>query len=152
MPEPSREDVETRELWCELTESELLARGDSMAECELKIEQLKLKRGTIADAIKAQRAERRKLAGVIDAGKEQRDVRCVWIERFEQNCYELIRQDTGALVDTRAMTASDRQRGLGFADDEELGPEGEDGSEGVEEREDTPIRKNVDAEPKLLDA
>lgn len=140
---PEREDVETRELSCELTEAELLTRGDAMADCELKIEQLKLKRSVIADQIKAQRAERRKLAGVIDAGKEQRDVRCVWIEKFEQNCFELVRQDTGAVVDTRAMTAADRQGSMGFDDDAE-GPIGEDDElpEG-----DPPARRNVDPDP-----
>lgn len=106
---PDREDVETRELQCTLTESELLARGAALAEAELQIERLKLKRADVSAEIKAQRELRRELAGVIDTGTERRDVRCVWIEDFSKNCFRLIRQDTGEEVDTRAMTADDRQ-------------------------------------------
>lgn len=121
-------ETETRELPCELTEAELLARGDAMAEAELRIEQLELERGQVSDAIKAQRAVRRKLAGVIDSGREQRDVRCVWIAHFTRNCRELVRQDTGEVIDTRVMTAEDRQEGLDFE------PE-------------RPVRRHVDPEP-----
>jgi hypothetical protein len=116
MPE---QDIEVRELPCELTQTELLARGDAMADAELEIERYKLERSAVADKIKAKRAERRKLAGVIDSGIEQRDVRCVWIEDFAHNCFRLIRQDTGGEVDTCAMTADDRQEGLGFNVDED---------------------------------
>lgn len=124
MPEP---DSENRELLCELTQAELLNRGDAMADAELHIERLKAQRSEVADRIKAERATRRKLAGIIDAGKEFRQVRCAWIERFENNCFELVRQDTGAVVDTRAMTAADRQETIDLGgDDEELGPEGDD--------------------------
>jgi hypothetical protein len=115
MPE---QDIETRELPCELNQTELLARGDAMADAELEIERYKLERSAVADKIKAKRAERRKLAGVVDTGVEQRDVRCVWIEDFAHNCYRLIRQDTGAEVDTRAMTAHDRQEGLFNVDED----------------------------------
>lgn len=109
MPEP---ETETRELPCQLTKPELLERGDAMADAELRIEQLKLKRGEVSDAIKAERLLRRKIAGVIDTGIERRDVRCVWIEDFTHNVAQLIRQDTGECVDTRALTAADRQRDL----------------------------------------
>lgn len=109
MPE---QESETRELACELTQSELLARGDAMADAELRIERLKLQRGEVSDKIKAERALRRKLAGAIDTGIEHREVRCVWIEDFAHNCFQLVRQDTGEVVDTRAMTAADRQEDM----------------------------------------
>ena len=109
MPEP---DIEVRELSCKLTEAELLLRGDEMADAELRIEQLKLERSGVSESIKHQRELRRKLAGAIDAGKELRDVRCAWIEDFVHNCYHLVRQDTGEVIDTRAMTGDDRQEAL----------------------------------------
>lgn len=105
-------DIEVRELSCTLTEAERIARGEAMADAELRIEQLKLERSGVSESIKHQREQRRKLAGVIDSGVEKRDVRCVWIEDFAHNCYHLIRQDTGEEVDTRAMTADDRQEAL----------------------------------------
>lgn len=109
MPEP---ESETRELPCALTADELRTRGDAMADAELAVERLKFKRGEISDAIKAQRQLRRKLAGVIDTGIEHRDVLCVWREDFVHNCFQLVRQDTFDVVDTRAMTAADRQEDM----------------------------------------
>lgn len=106
------QESETRELMCELTAAELLQRGDAMADAELRIEQLKEKRGELGELIKADRTLRRKLAGAIDSGKERRDVHCVWIEDYVHSCARLIRQDTGECVDTRALTAADRQRGM----------------------------------------
>jgi len=109
MPSP---DIEVRELSCTLTESELLARGEAMADAELQEEQLKAERAAVSEQIKDQQVLRRKLAGVIDSGTEKRDVRCAWIEDFAQNCFHLVRQDTGEVIDTRAMTADDRQEAL----------------------------------------
>jgi hypothetical protein len=167
---PGQPESETRELLCELNTTELLQRGETMADAELRIEQWQLKRGTIGDKIKAERALRRKLAGIIDTGTEMRDVRCVWIEKFEQNCFELVRQDTGAVIDTRAMTAKDRQVDLlGAAEEvdptdelegDDEGDEG-DGDDDPEEADpddleagddDPPARKHLDTEPEHLDA
>jgi hypothetical protein len=107
-------EVEQRELSVELTEAELRERGDRMAEAELQIETLKGERRELNAAIKAQVDLRAKLAHTIDSGVEARDVRCKWIEDFDKNCWRLVRQDNGATVDTRAMTAADRQGQLGL--------------------------------------
>ncbi len=105
---------EQRELMCKLTEAELLQRGETMAEAELEIAKLKEERkginGTIADLS----ATRNKLAKVIEDGEELRAVDCTWIEDIKQNVHNLIRQDTGELVTSRAMTAADHQLGLGL--------------------------------------
>jgi hypothetical protein len=44
-------------------------------------------------------------------------VECKWIEEIKQNCFKLIRQDTGEQIDTRPMSGGDRQVGLGFDGD-----------------------------------
>jgi cobalamin biosynthesis protein CobT len=95
-----------------------------MADAELRIEELELERSGVSESIKHQRELRRKLAGVIDSGTEKRDVRCAWIEDFAQNCFHLVRQDTGEVIDTRAMTAGDRQEAL--FDGEPKQPAGEE--------------------------
>jgi hypothetical protein len=140
MPEP---EIETRELSCELNQAELLARGDAMADAELRIEQLKLERGAVTDQIKNEQILRRKLAGVIDSGNELRQVRCVWVEDFPKNCFRLIRQDTGAEVDQRAMSAADRQEDM--FDDQDEGELNEDDEE-------RPLRKHLDPEPETVTA
>jgi hypothetical protein len=102
-------DIEVRELPCELTEAELLQRGDAMAECEMCVDKLKDKRSKISKKIGEKRKERFELAEVIERGEEQREVRCVWIEDFTHNVKRLIRQDTGEEVEQTTMTAAERQ-------------------------------------------
>jgi hypothetical protein len=101
-----------RELPCKLTESELLVRGNTMADCELKIDVLKGQRSGVNAEIRKEVRERNKLAHTIEAGVELRTVLCKWIGDYKQNVWHLIRQDTGDEVETRAMTAADRQTGL----------------------------------------
>lgn len=142
------DDIEVRELSCQLTEGERLARGAAMADAELRIEELELERSGVSESIKHQRELRRKLAGVIDTGTEKRDVRCAWIEDFAQNCFHLVRQDTGEVIDTRAMTGDDRQEALFDGkskqptgeetvdlDDEEPGDDEPDDEEGEDDDE-----------------
>ena len=113
---PGQPESETRELPCELTATDLLRAGDAMAKCELAIEGLeenrKLANERAKKRVQTQVDRRNELAHMIATGTEVRDVRCVWIEDFAHNVHRLIRQDTGDEVDTRAMTAADRQTDL----------------------------------------
>jgi chromosome segregation ATPase len=102
-------DTETRELPCELTDAELLQRGDAMAECEMAIDKLKDKRSKLSKKIGEKRKERFELAEVIESGEEPRDVQCKWIEDFTHNLKRLIRQDTGKEVEQATMSAAERQ-------------------------------------------
>ena len=107
---------EQRELECQLTAAEFEDRSTKMSEAELLIEQLKDKRrglnGQIADAS----AERGRLAHIIDTRREMRAVDCAWVDDYAHNVKRLIRQDTGAEVDTRPMTAADLQGTLSLGD------------------------------------
>lgn len=107
----------SRELSCKLTEEELLERGDRMAAAELAIEVLKGKRKLQNAEISAQVELRAELAHTIESGVEDRDVKCKWIGNFTTNQWALIRQDTGEEVESRAMTAQDRQAGFPFEGD-----------------------------------
>jgi hypothetical protein len=113
---------EQRMLTCKLTDAELLERGDQMAAAELKIDVYKITRKEVSAQISAQSLLRGKLAAVIDAGKEERAIDCTWIEDFAQNCYRLVRQDTGEQVDTRPMVAADRQASLAIVPERETPP------------------------------
>lgn len=111
-PRNAAREVEQRELICKLTDPEFQDRSDKMAAAELAIEKLKEQRkginGQIADAA----AERARLAHIIDHREEARMVACEWQDDFQRNVKRLVRPDTGAEVDTRPMTAADRQVGL----------------------------------------
>ena len=106
-----------RELMVKLTDDELNIRGESMAEAELKIERLKLDRKRVNALISEQVDLRNKHAHVIDTGEESRTVICKWIAVDKENRWSLVRQDTGAEVETKAMTAADRQQPIDFAVD-----------------------------------
>lgn len=112
----STRKTEERELQVKLTEKELLARGDEMADCELAIETLKIERLQLNKRIKAHIDQRGKLGHVIDSGAEGRTVKCEWRPDFAKNVFRLVRTDTGEEVDTRAMTGTDRQGSLNVID------------------------------------
>jgi len=101
-------DTEVRPLPVKLTEPELVKRGDEMASCELKIEELKASRSAINGEISGEVKRRAELAHVIDSGVETREVRCEWQPDFAKNVFRLVRLDLGATIDTRAMSADDR--------------------------------------------
>lgn len=101
-------EIEVRPLTVKLTEPELLKRGDEMANCELEIEQFKVDRADVNDRIKVAVKRRAELAHVIEAGEEDREVKCEWVEDFQKNCFRLVRLDTSESVDTKPMQAADR--------------------------------------------
>ncbi len=113
----SAPEREQRECKCKLTGSEMLLRGEQMADAELEIDRLKESRKGINGQIAVLSDTRGKLAQVIEDGEEDRMVDCAWIEDVSQNVFKLVRQDTGTQIDTRAMTASDYQTGLPLEDD-----------------------------------
>jgi hypothetical protein len=102
-------DEETRELPVKLTNGELLQRGESLAIAELTASRLGEARARITADIKAQSEQRARLAAVIEAGCEARPVRCVWRPDFELGHLELVRGDTGEVVEQAPLTAQDRQ-------------------------------------------
>lgn len=101
--------TETRQLPVQLTEAELLTRGEAMSKAELRIEALKAERSDLTKLIGIEVKARAELAHAIDCGTEERPVRCAWVEDWSANAVNLVRQDTGEIVDMRPMSALDRQ-------------------------------------------
>lgn len=135
-----------RELTCKLTEQELLERGDRMAEAELMIEGLKAKRKEVNAQIGQQVERRALLAHVIESGEEKRTVMCKWISDFASNAWRLVRQDNGAEVETKPMTAGDRQADLGLDAAEEVADEDDDDGSSADEDDDADVL--VDDKPR----
>lgn len=100
---------EKRMLHVQLTEAELLTRGEAMSKAELRIEALKEERSDLTKLIGVEVKARAELAHTIERGSEERSVRCAWIEDWSANAMNLVRQDTGETVDMRPMSALDRQ-------------------------------------------
>lgn len=110
----SKTEVETvvvRELQCQLTEAELLERGESMAKCESTIEELKAERRRLNASIRDESNRRADLGKIIEAKTETRDVSCEWRPDYEAKVYELFRldDDDAAPVEHRELPEADMQ-------------------------------------------
>lgn len=104
--------TELRTCPVKLTEPERLARGHEMAQCEVDIEALKGDRATTGRSIREQEKRRNELGHMLEVGTEPRELACTWVPDYQKNVFNLTRPDTGEVVDTRAMTAADRQADL----------------------------------------
>ena len=110
-------EVVKRDLPVELNAAEKLDFGEKMADAELSIAALKKEMEPLKAAVKDHAAERARLAECIDSGTEERQVNCKWIETIEENVTRLIRQDTGDVVEERALSAEEREQSLDFGGD-----------------------------------
>ena len=105
--------METATLPCRLSNDEVRERGEKVAELHRQRDALEIKRKETVDLIKAQVNE---IDGQIVAlcteiiGKaEWRSVEVKREKDFKRNVEELIRVDTGEVVQTRALTPEERQ-------------------------------------------
>lgn len=117
----------TRKLPVKLTNDEVRMKGKRMAVLQGEIQQLgEEKKEIVSDftsKINGRTTEILKLTREINEGAEYRQVEIVerkdWIEREVQ----VIRQDTGEVVDARPMTPAELQRPIPFgsrADDDDI--------------------------------
>jgi hypothetical protein len=112
----ARVETEKRRCQIKLTLAERDKRGDEMADCEIKIEELKGERSELARQVKTYEKRRNELGHALEAGTEERELQCSWVPDFKQNAFLLTRPDTQEVIDTRPMTATDRQTDLPGAD------------------------------------
>ena len=96
-----------------LTTEEKINFGRHLAQLYADYQQVEVAKKEAAESFKHQldRLDGRisYLAGVVRAGEEPRDVECVWRCLFETNSKELIRTDTGEVIETKAIEAAERQ-------------------------------------------
>ena len=88
-----------------LTEAERVARGDEMADCEVKIEALKAEQSELARQVKTHAKRRNELGHSLDTGTEQRELLCTWEPDYPHSVFKLTRPDSGEVIDTRPMSA-----------------------------------------------
>lgn len=115
--------MEIRNLPVKLTESETLARGEELARVvdEYKREEAAEKaRAKLArEGLVAKRQRMETLAQAVETRTEHRDVQCTWTYAHATLTAKLRRVDTGAEVESRAMSFEERQERLpGMGDDD----------------------------------
>jgi hypothetical protein len=108
------ETVVVRELECQLTDAELLERGEAMAACETQVDELKAERRRLNASIREQSDKRADLAKIIESKTETRDVSCEWRPDYDNKRYELFRLDNpdAAPIEHREMPDADLQMRL----------------------------------------
>ena len=110
-----------RELPVKLTDKEKLDKGVEMAEVEMEIADLVVKRQSLNAKILEAGKTRRQLGKEIDDGTALRMVRCRQEEDFPKNVWRYFREDTGEELPSETMSVEDRQQSLestDFDDDE----------------------------------
>jgi hypothetical protein len=106
----------TRLLPVRLTAKEAEERAQSLAATKLEIDRLsvecKVVNANFKDQLKGLGEQLRRLANVVKAGEEQRDVACEVTLDFTEGNYYVLRLDTGEFMDTRPLTEGERQLNL----------------------------------------
>lgn len=106
----------TKILHCRLTDTELLVLGDEMACAMGACGQLESAKKQSADDFKAQiekkYAEISDLAGKVRTKEIDRAVECTVTVDFEHKAVRIVRDDTGEVIEERAMTATECQAAL----------------------------------------
>jgi hypothetical protein len=108
--------MEKRKLPVKLTEDEVTQLGRAMAD-------LLAKRGGVEDEKKTAKSEFKNRLDQIDekleqvgasvrTGHEEREIDCDWVKDFARKTADLVRSDTGEVVETRPLSAAEMQESL----------------------------------------
>lgn len=126
--EPTGDKI-TRSFAIVLTPQEIMLHAHSMASRDQAVSALEEKAKADAkrwkDEIGGERSQMRKHSLAITKGSEDRDVVCEWFADYTAKQFVLVREDTGAVVDARTMTAEELQVGLGLEEGGGALPEAE---------------------------
>lgn len=110
----------TKELPCEMTEEERRERRALVTEHALDLADIEAQMEVLRAGAKDHKKIIEKAAGELRNGKIVRDVRCHEEQVFADNSVVLKRDDTGEVVEERAMTGADRQ--LAMVEEEQGAP------------------------------
>lgn len=115
MAKPKAEK-EVRKLECKVSEDEINDRKNRLVNCDAAInETVTVKREEAAEhnkKLRELRGEQENLIMAVRRGVELRDVDCFWKQNDRLHKKELIRADTGGVVDETPQTLSDKQEDL----------------------------------------
>lgn len=131
----------TRVLPVKLSDKEIQAAGEKLAELELDLQRAKEEAAGIA----AQFRERKKALAeniaktsrVVDEGQEDRPIVCEMVPDYRRNVMEVVRTDTDEVVEDRALTVDERQMELGGK------------PKGAEAQDADPVAETIEEEPPL---
>lgn len=112
----SKRRMVMHEVLCKLTTTETVERGQELARQEEKYQRIDTEKKSVAKRFTGELEEAgmeiARLAGIITAGKEPRQIECEIVADPVRLVIAYVRTDTGEEVESRPMTAEERQRGL----------------------------------------
>jgi hypothetical protein len=114
--EEAMDEKETRKLKCDVSEEEVEVRKNRLVkvdrqiddECTQKREEISARNKVLREL----RDEQKNLVSAIETGKEEREVDCFWRMNDRLHKKELVRADTGQVVDEAPQTLGDKQEDL----------------------------------------
>ena len=112
----SKRRMVMHEVLCKLTTTETVERGQELDRQEEKYQRIDTEKKSVAKRFTGELEEAgmeiARLAGIITAGKEPRQIECEIVADPVRLVIAYVRTDTGEEVESRPMTAEERQRGL----------------------------------------
>ena len=97
-----------------LSSAQLEERAKALADTVERIADCEARKKLAAEKFKEElqtwQTEQRRLADIVAREHEPRLVPCVWSQNFAAKAMELVRRDTGEVVDQRAMTPDELQQ------------------------------------------
>ena len=112
----SKRRMVMHEVLCRLTTTETVERGQELDRQEEKYQRIDTEKKSVAKRFTGELEEAgmeiARLAGIITAGKEPRQIECEIVADPVRLVIAYVRTDTGEEVESRPMTAEERQRGL----------------------------------------
>lgn len=104
----------------ELEDAEVLTLSDAAGKLNKKIkkEELELAEAstTAKTSIKEKKQRLNTMLDQLTTRSKEVETSCVELPNFDENAVEVVREDTGIIVDIRPMRAEDRQKDLGVKD------------------------------------
>lgn len=126
----------TRELACRMTAPEKAVKSDQLVAALQDKDALEDRKKASADEFKSLITDKdraiKKLTREVATGVEYREVDCGEVLVFARNQVDLVRLDTGEVVDSRTMRPEERQEAMDFAgpsDDEQDEADNDDAAE-----------------------
>lgn len=109
MSKQELETNETRNLVCQLTEHELIERGQELDQVLKDIAGLIQERAAVNAKIKPKEQRVEKLVTIIDTKEEVREVECDWSFNWNSGVKTLYRSDTQEKLESKPITDAERQ-------------------------------------------
>jgi hypothetical protein len=93
-----------------LSNREIQSFGEEQSKALLNVCDLKAQRSELNKEIKPLETRINALAEIIDTGIEEREVNCAWLFDYVSSHKTLIREDTGEVLEEKALTETELQQ------------------------------------------